>query len=41
MAAILHTDEVEIDGFIGPSHVSIVIGSDAYKKVSDDYQNQL
>ncbi|MBX9599091.1 MAG: hydrogenase formation protein HypD [Burkholderiales bacterium] len=41
MAAILHTDEVEIDGFIGPSHVSIVIGSDAYKKVSDDYQKPI
>jgi hydrogenase expression/formation protein HypD len=41
MAAILHTDEVQIDGFIGPSHVSIVIGSDAYKKVSDDYQKPI
>ena len=41
MAAILHTDEVQIDGFIGPSHVSIIIGSDAYKKVSDDYQKPI
>jgi len=35
MKAILDTDpesgdRVEIDGFIGPSHVSVVIGSDAY-----------
>ena len=41
MAAILHNAEVKIDGFIGPSHVSIVIGSDAYKKVSDDYQKPI
>lgn len=41
MSAILHNDEVEIDGFIGPSHVSIVIGSDAYKKVSDQYQKPI
>lgn len=41
MSAILHNDEVEIDGFIGPSHVSIVIGSDAYKKVSEQYQKPI
>ncbi|WP_440617678.1 hydrogenase formation protein HypD [Cysteiniphilum sp. 6C5] len=33
MEAIL-SDEVKIDGFIGPSHVSIVIGSDAYHDVA-------
>jgi len=36
MGAILNVDptaqeRVEIDGFIGPSHVSVVIGSDAYR----------
>ena len=36
MGAILNVDaaseeKVEIDGFIGPSHVSVVIGSDAYR----------
>lgn len=41
MAAILNSDEVQIDGFIGPSHVSIVIGSDAYKKVSDKYNKPI
>ena len=41
MSAILHNDEVALDGFIGPSHVSIIIGSDAYKKVSDDYQKPI
>ncbi|WP_192483308.1 MULTISPECIES: hydrogenase formation protein HypD [Cysteiniphilum] len=33
MEAIL-SDEVKIDGFVGPSHVSIVIGSDAYHDVA-------
>ncbi len=28
---------VNLDGFIGPSHVSIVIGSDAYKIVAEHY----
>jgi hydrogenase expression/formation protein HypD len=28
---------VNLDGFIGPSHVSIVIGSDAYKTVAERY----
>lgn len=41
MSAILNSDEVQIDGFIGPSHVSIVIGSDAYKKVSDEYNKPI
>ncbi len=27
-----------LDGFIGPSHVSIVIGSNAYKTVAEQYQ---
>ncbi len=29
---------VQLDGFIGPAHVSIIIGSDAYKKVAERYQ---
>ncbi len=41
MSTILNSDEVQIDGFIGPSHVSIVIGSDAYKKVSDEYNKPI
>ncbi|MCD6046292.1 MAG: hypD [Gammaproteobacteria bacterium] len=28
---------VHLDGFIGPSHVSIIIGSDAYKTVAEEY----
>ena len=41
MRAILHLPEAEagvpIDGFVGPSHVSIVIGSDAYGFCARDY----
>ncbi len=40
MGAILDVPEssaetVEIDGFIGPSHVSVIIGSDAYRFCAD------
>jgi len=41
MQAILHNAEVRIDGFIGPSHVSIIIGSDAYKRVSEEYHKPI
>lgn len=41
MAAILSGAEVDIDGFIGPSHVSIVIGSNAYKTVAAKYQKPI
>ena len=42
MGAILDVDPkadetVEIDGFIGPSHVSVVIGSDAYRFCAGQY----
>lgn len=32
---------VQLDGFVGPAHVSIVIGSDAYKKVAERYQKPI
>lgn len=44
MEALLETEKkdsgsgVNLDGFIGPSHVSIIIGSNAYKAVSEHYQ---
>lgn len=38
MQAILDSDDVQIDGVVGPSHVSIVIGSDAYDQVAKQYQ---
>jgi hydrogenase expression/formation protein HypD len=30
-------DETHLDGFIGPAHVSIIVGSQAYQSVADDY----
>lgn len=42
MQAILDDDnEVPLDGFIGPSHVSIVIGSDAYRTVAEKYHKPI
>ena len=41
MESLLDTDEVELDGFIGPSHVSIIIGSDAYQKVAFKYKKPI
>ncbi len=44
MQALLESEKndlhstVNLDGFIGPSHVSIIIGSDAYKTVAEHYQ---
>ena len=32
---------VNLDGFVGPAHVSIVIGSQAYEKVSQTYQKPI
>ena len=42
MAAILNVDPesgdtVEVDGFIGPSHVSVIIGSDSYRFCAGQY----
>lgn len=34
-------DSVKLDGFIGPAHVSIVIGSQAYEKVSKKFQKPI
>lgn len=38
MEALLSAGDVDLDGFIGPAHVSIVIGSRAYESVSQKYQ---
>ena len=32
---------VELDGFIGPAHVSVIIGSKAYEKVGKKYQKPI
>lgn len=38
MESLLASGEVSLDGFIGPAHVSVVIGSAAYERVSFLYQ---
>ena len=35
------TGSVNLDGFVGPAHVSIVIGSQAYEAVSQKYQKPI
>ncbi len=37
MEALLSTGEVGIDGFMCPGHVSIVIGADAYKVITEQF----
>ncbi|MCL5405473.1 MAG: hydrogenase formation protein HypD [Deltaproteobacteria bacterium] len=38
MRALLDAREVNIDGFICPGHVSIVIGAGAYREVAENYR---
>lgn len=33
--------QINLDGFIGPAHVSIIIGSDAYAHISSQYQKPI
>ena len=37
MRAVLDAPDVQIDGFIGPGHVSTVIGCEPYQKITRDY----
>ena len=37
LAAILDAPRVDLDGFIGPGHVSTVIGTDAYRFIPERY----
>jgi hydrogenase expression/formation protein HypD len=41
MKSLLQTNDINLDGFIGPAHVSIVIGSQAYEAVSKTYQKPI
>jgi hydrogenase expression/formation protein HypD len=47
MEALLQAEQwnndkgVNLDGFVGPAHVSIIIGSDAYKRVALQYQKPI
>ncbi len=39
--AVLDSPDMQIDGFIGPGHVSMVIGTSPYKFVSEHYKRPL
>ncbi|MCG8671370.1 MAG: hydrogenase formation protein HypD [Pseudomonadales bacterium] len=41
LRALLDRDDVLIDGFIGPGHVSAIIGEQAYRDIADHYQKPL
>jgi hydrogenase expression/formation protein HypD len=36
--AVRHLERVEIDGFLGPAHVSVVIGSQPYEFFAEEYR---
>ncbi|MCG8511326.1 MAG: hydrogenase formation protein HypD [Rhodospirillales bacterium] len=38
LQALLASDQLNIDGFLLPGHVSIIIGSDVYKPLVDEFQ---
>ena len=39
--ALLDSPELNLDGFLGPGHVSMVIGSEPYKFIAEDYGKPL
>lgn len=41
MDSLLQSNEVKLDGFVGPAHVSIVIGSKPYEAVCIKYQKPI
>lgn len=41
MDSLLQSNEVKLDGFVGPAHVSIVIGSQPYEVVCHKYQKPI
>lgn len=41
MDSLLQSGEVKLDGFVGPAHVSIVIGSKPYELVCNKYQKPI
>ncbi|MCE0723215.1 MULTISPECIES: hydrogenase formation protein HypD [Legionella] len=41
MDSLLQSDEVKLDGFVGPAHVSIVIGSKPYEAVCKKYHKPI
>lgn len=41
LKALLDNPDLQLDGFIGPGHVSMVIGSDPYQFISQQYQKPI
>lgn len=41
LQALLDNPELQLDGFIGPGHVSMVIGTDPYQFICDRYQKPI
>ncbi|MGL5036100.1 MAG: hydrogenase formation protein HypD, partial [Microcystaceae cyanobacterium] len=41
MEALLSNPDLELDGFIGPGHVSMIIGTTVYNAIADHYQKPL
>jgi len=41
MEALLDNPDLQLDGFIGPGHVSMVIGSEPYQVIADRYHKPL
>lgn len=41
MEALLNNPDLQLDGFVGPGHVSIIIGSDPYTVIADRYHKPL
>lgn len=39
--AIMNDENVKIDAFLGPSHVSVITGSNVYKSIADDYKTPI
>jgi len=38
MLALLQSDEARLDGFLCPGHVSVIIGSEPYRPIVEDYR---
>jgi hydrogenase expression/formation protein HypD len=41
LQALLNNPDLQLDGFIGPGHVSMVIGTDPYQFISQEYQKPI
>jgi hydrogenase expression/formation protein HypD len=41
LAALLENPDLQLDGFIGPGHVSMVIGTELYQFISQDYHKPI